>query len=112
MVNNILRGMFKNQARKNIERIIKEKRLVFIDADNLRYTDTSGIVKAYTYAEWAKLIVTKLILQLDGDKQIQGMSSKMGMSVAGLGSVGLSDETYIEVLEEEYKKIGGKNVSK
>ena len=43
-----------SRARKNVRRVIKEGRLVFVDKDTIRYKDKKGTERKYTFIEMAE----------------------------------------------------------
>lgn len=72
--------------RKQIEKVIKEKRLVFLGNDHVLYTDKEGVKRNYTFEQIANIAV-----------YVGGWEQQMT-------TLGITVHDVVNVLTEEYAK--------
>ena len=80
------------QARKTMEKLIKENRLVFVDDKTLDYTNQQGEKQRISYYDMADIFVSKTI----------------GATFGGFdGSIiGVTHQDFVKELDDLYKKGG------
>ncbi len=83
--------VIRNQIRSKIEKVVKEKRLVFLDNDEVDYTDKQGVKKTISLDDMTKILV--------------GASGEDNLSQVGITPDMVKDM----LLEERNKQKGGSN---
>jgi hypothetical protein len=104
LVTGLIKNSYKRMFKKQINKVISEKRLEFVDDKTIRYTDKTGTTRIYSFKTFSTAMVVAFIAHTSNDESVKKAEKSFGMNVGILSSMGLSDDTFLEALNEVYQE--------